>query len=243
MQPTQAFDNSTLVSNPSSEFAESGRLLTKENWVNEGLLQSLQSELEQCEHLAHRNYVPGFKKGAAISWFDIQRNAPTTAALYKSKELLEWVSSLVGEDVQLCPLDDPHACAFYIYSEPGDHIGFHYDTSHYRGKRFTLLLGIEDESSCILKCELNRKYPNGKPLERRDVKIKPGMAVLFDGDVIYHAVTPLGENERRVILTLEFITDSRMSGFGRFITKIKDGVGYFGLRSVFSANRTPRTHH
>lgn len=242
MLTTIPFDNSRLAISPKSEFDQSGRLFTKKNWIKSGLLQDLQNELHQIEHLAHRNFVPGFKKGAAISWFDIQKHAMSTAAFYQRPELTQWVSSLVGEQVQVCPSDDPHSCAFYIYSEPGDHIGFHYDTSHYRGKRFTLLIGIEDQSSCILKCELNRKDTSGKAIEKRDVKIEPGMVVLFDGDVIYHAVTPLGENERRVILTLEFVTDPTMSGVGRLITKIKDGIGYFGIKSIFSGSPSKSKH-
>jgi hypothetical protein len=240
MDTTTRFDGGTKTETLASEFETSGRIILRSNWLTPGLLQTLKQELAQCEHLAHRNFVPGFKKGAAVSWFDIQKTATATAALYNSPELTQWVSSVVGESVQLCPPSDPHACAYYIYSEPGDHIGYHYDTSHYRGKRFTLLVGIEDQSSCLLKCELNRKSKLGKPVEKRDIKIEPGMAVLFDGDAIYHAVTPLQENERRVILTLEFVTDPSMSALGRFITKIKDGVGYFGLKAVFrGSGKTP----
>ncbi len=48
---------------------------------------------------------------------------------------------LTGERLQLSPPDDPHAYALYFYTRAGDHIGWHYDTSYYAGRRYTLLLG------------------------------------------------------------------------------------------------------
>ena len=47
-----------------------------------------------------------------------------------------------GEPVQPSPAQDPHAYALYFYTRPGDHIGWHYDTSYYAGRRYTLLLGL-----------------------------------------------------------------------------------------------------
>ena len=36
---------------------------------------------------------------------------------------------ITGRALQSCPESDPHSCALYFYTEPGDHIGFHFDTS------------------------------------------------------------------------------------------------------------------
>jgi hypothetical protein len=57
--------------------------------------------------------------------------------------------------------------------------------------------------------------------------------VLFNGDKLWHAVTPLGENEERVSLTLEYVTDARMTPAKRFVSNMKDAIAYFGFRSVF----------
>jgi len=46
-----------------------------------------------------------------------------------------------GERLHMSPDDDPHAYALYFYTRAGDHIGWHYDTSYYAGRRYTLLLG------------------------------------------------------------------------------------------------------
>ena len=46
-----------------------------------------------------------------------------------------------ADDLHLCPDEDPHACALYFYTEAGDHMGYHYDTSYYTGARYTVLFG------------------------------------------------------------------------------------------------------
>ena len=35
----------------------------------------------------------------------------------------------------------------YYYTEAGDHIGYHYDTSYYKGSRYTILMGLVDKST------------------------------------------------------------------------------------------------
>lgn len=103
----------------------------------------------------HRNYIPKYKKGESISYFTMIKKAPAFLALYRSQEFIDFVSRLVGARILPCPDDDPHACALYFYTEPGDHIGFHYDTSYYKGARYTVLIGLIQKSEhCRLVCKL-----------------------------------------------------------------------------------------
>src|SRR5581483_2070592 len=106
------------------------------------------------ETTVNRNYLPGHKQGGSVSRHAIDQLAPAVAALYRRPELIEWLGQLVGQRLQLCPPDDPHSYALYFYTRPGDHIGWHYDTSYYAGRRYTLLLGVIDQSSCRLDYEL-----------------------------------------------------------------------------------------
>ena len=64
-----------------------------------------------------------------------------------------------------------------------------------------------------------------------DVLTHPGTLVIFNGDSLWHEVTPLGENEKRVILTMEFVTDNKMTRWNRFISHTKDRFLYFGKSS------------
>jgi hypothetical protein len=57
--------------------------------------------------------------------------------------------------------------------------------------------------------------------------------VLFNGDRLWHAVTPLGPGEERVSLTMELVTDSTMGPFRRFVSNMKASIAYFGFRAVF----------
>jgi hypothetical protein len=69
------------------------------------------------------------------------------------------------------------------------------------------------------------------------IQIPPGGMVFFDGDALRHRITPLKEGERRVSLTLEYVTDARIRRGWRLISNFKDALGYFGFRQVFRRRR------
>jgi hypothetical protein len=135
-----------------------------------------------------------------------------------------------------CPTNDPHRCAFYAYTEEGDHMGFHYDTSYYKDRRWTLLVGFKDNSSSRLLCHLHTKQP-GHAVEKLELKMTPGMLVLFNGDKVYHSVSPVKAGETRYVISMQFVTSGEMNPFMRFISNMKDAVAYFGLRGVFTAGK------
>lgn len=191
----------------------------------EALARSLQSGL-------NRNYLPGHKQGGSVSRHTIDEKAPFIAELYRSRALIGWLEQVTGDKLQVCPESDPHAYALYYYTRQGDHIGWHYDTSYYDGRRYTLLIGVLDESSCRLDYELHTRNPD-IPDEPGSVQIPPGGIVLFDGDKLRHRITPAGPNEIRVSLTFEYVTDPGMKPWLRFISNMKDAVAYFGFRQVF----------
>src|SRR5918994_118849 len=85
----------------------------------------------------------------------------------------------------------------------GGSIRFHFDTSYYRGARYTVLLGLIERSSSRLVCQLYKNDPRRAPVELQ-LATHPGTLILFNGDTLWHAVTPLGQNEERVSLTLEY---------------------------------------
>jgi hypothetical protein len=141
-----------------------------------------------------------------------------------------------GEQLQCSPADDPHAYALYLYTQTGDHIGWHYDTSYYAGRRYTLLFGVIDESSCRLEYQLHTRQ-RARATVTGAVQIAPGGLVFFNGDTLRHRITPLAAGERRVSLTFEYLTDARMHRGWRLISNMKDALGYFGFRQVFRRRR------
>jgi hypothetical protein len=180
----------------------------------------------------NRNYLPGHKQGGSVSRHSIDELAPAIAQLYRSAALIEWLGQLAGERLQISPADDPHAYALYFYTQAGDHIGWHYDTSYYAGRRYTVLIGVLDQSSCRLDYELHTRSPGKTPVSG-SLQIPPGGLVFFDGDRLRHRITPLAAGERRVSLTFEYLTDPRMHRWWRFVSNMKDSVAYFGFRQVF----------
>jgi hypothetical protein len=90
--------------------------------------------------------------------------APTILALYRAPAFIEFLRVVTGESLQPCPESDPHSCALCFYTEPGDHIGFHADTSSYRSTRYTVLLGLIERSQSRLVSQLFKDDPRRRPL-------------------------------------------------------------------------------
>ena len=167
----------------------------------------------------------------------IDRLVPFIGDLYRSPALMGWLGGVCGEPLQVSPHDDPHAYALYFYTRPGDHIGWHYDTSYYAGRRYTLLLGVVHESSCRLDYELHTREA-GAAVVAGLIKIPPGGLVFFDGDKLRHRITRLSEHEKRISLTFEYVTNPTMRPWRRVMSNMKDALAYFGFRQVFG-----RTNH
>jgi hypothetical protein len=201
-------------------------------FLDGGRVAPLIAEANALRDKINRNYVPRIKKGGSVSYYDVSKRAPQIRALYHSPELIAWLSELTGEKLLTCPENDPHACALYYYTEAGDHIGYHFDTSFYRGKRFTVLIGLVQRSASELVCQL---YHHDKTRETVELRLKtdPGTLVVFNGDKLWHCVTPSAEGDDRVVLSLEYVTDRSMGFLPRLVSNVKDAVAYFGIKALF----------
>jgi hypothetical protein len=224
----RAFDNPQLR----KQFADQGSFLHLAEFLAPEVTAQLVASARGLLGEVNRNYLPGHKQGGSVSRHTIDRLAPFIAELYRSKELIGWLEQLTGDKLLVSPDDDPHAYALYYYTRAGDHIGWHYDTSYYDGRRYTLLLGVIDESSCRLDYELHTKNPDVADVPG-SVQIPPGGLVFFDGDTLRHRITPAKDNEMRVSLTFEYVTDPNMRPWRRVISNFKDAIAYFGFRQVF----------
>ena len=203
------------------QFVEQGAFLYLGEFLPPEATAQLVAAVQTVTPAVNRNYLPGHKQGGSVSRHTLDELAPYVAELYRSPALIQWLSQLAGEPLQVSPADDPHAYALYFYTRPGDHIGWHYDTSYYAGRRYTLLLGVIDRSSCKLDYELHTREP-GATVVPGSLQIPAGGLVVFDGDKLRHRITPLGEGEMRVSLTFEYVTDPRttpenQNGIGIFI--------------------------
>lgn len=199
-----------------------------EHFLPGSLAEQFIREVDQVRPFVTRRYVPGHKKAGAVSFHTLLKKAPSIIALYESPALLDFLTRLVRAPLMRCPEEDLHSCALYVYTEPGDHIGWHYDTSYYKGDRYTVLVGlIERSEQCRLVAQLYKDIPHRSLRELR-IAMDPGSMVIFNSDKLWHAVTPLEEGAERIMLTLQFVTNPDMTPFKRILSDLKDTFVYFG---------------
>ena len=220
-------------------YQSQGEFLTIDRFLPQSLIDQYMKDVEALRPLINRNYIPTHKKGGSISYYLLQQNAPSILSLYHSPAFIDWLSQIAGVNLLLCPKDDPHSCALYFYTEPGDHIGYHYDTSYYDGGRYTVLIGLTDRSTSKLLCRLHTRDASKTPLDL-SLSTAPGLLVFFNGDRLYHAVSPLGEGEERIVLTLQYVTDPNMGTFKRWYSNLKDAFGYFGFPALIRQSNVKR---
>ncbi len=196
----------------------------------------LLDDVRRLEPGLNRNYIPRHKKGGSVSYYAIADGGPALLAFYRSESFRRLLSRLVHADLKLCPDEDPHACALYFYTEAGDHMGHHYDTSYYRGARYTVLFGLVQDSASRLLCRLHTRQPGREPVDMA-VATDPGSMVIFNGDKVYHGVSPSHEGDRRVVLTMEYVTSQEMGRVQRIFSSLKDAFAYFGVRALLRGRR------
>ena len=131
---------------------DQNEFMVLERWLPAAVVARIVAEVERVRPALHRNYIPKHKKGGSVSYYTLREQAPTIIALYRSPAFIRFLSEVTGQPLQSCPESDPHSCALYFYTEPGDHIGFHFDTSYYKGSRYTVLVGLVERSSSRLVC-------------------------------------------------------------------------------------------
>jgi phosphatidylglycerophosphate synthase/alkylated DNA repair dioxygenase AlkB len=218
-------------------FVEQGSFIRVPGFANDALVAGLIAAAQTTQPLLNRNYIPGHKRGGSVSRYTLDQHAPDIGELYHSPAFIDWLSALCGEKLQPSPPSDPHGYALYFYTQPGDHIGWHYDNSYYAGRRYTVLLGVIDDSSCLLEYELHTRDAD-RASQREAIRLAPGDLVFFDGDRLHHRITPSKQGERRVSLTLEYVTNPAMHPVWRFVSNMKDSIAYFGFRQVFGRMMT-----
>jgi len=214
-------------------YLEQGRFVYFERLLSPAMLAPLLDDLERVRPAVRRKSIPGYKNSGSVSYHTLQDRAQSIVALHKSPELLAALSALAGAELEPCPDQDPHAAAIYFYTEPGDRVGWHYDSSHYKGARYTVLIGLIERSSSRLLCRLYEKDPARRGQRELRLATDPGTLVFFDGDALYHSVSALGVGEERVVLTLVYVTDPAMSPLRRVLSNVKDATAYFGFKEMF----------
>lgn len=159
------------------------------------------------------------KKQKAISVKRIEARFPEVVEWYKG--LPDYISQIIGTRVQILPIEQGNSLSLVVYEKEGDHIDWHFDTNHYNGRYFTLLIPVTFEPTCG-----NYQY---KDRDEKEVtlELEKGEAILFEGDKIFHRGKELCKNQRRVVLSCTFSTSQDMPPQEVLINTVKNW-GIFG---------------
>jgi hypothetical protein len=178
-----------------------------------------------------RVHIPVHKRGVTVSYEVLHHAAPEIIALYHSAELHALCAKIIGERIMATPIHDQSSCSVLLYDRGGDHIGWHHDLNFYRGRHFTGLLSLinENREGRLSSAELMVRTGSGEFC----VATPPNSFVLFEGARVLHKVTPLGETEKRVILSMTFSTDPTANLLQSAGRRFKD-IAYYGVRALWT---------
>jgi len=160
------------------------------------------------------------KKGITISTNNIIKYAPQLINYYQN-ELCKKVSQEINLKLYPTDLKFPTSCALLIYENEGDWINWHYDYNYYNGRFFTVLIPITNNITCT---EFQFKDSNN---DVKSINLINNNSVCFEGNYLYHRASKLCNNQKRVILSCQFVTDNNMNLINKIRIKMKD-FAYIG---------------
>ena len=219
-------------SNISNSYWNQDELVQVRNFLPPEALEKIHGEINSISHLTNRSFIPAYKQGGSLPFYELKQHCPSVVDLYNSPDFLQFLRKLTHQPtLQQCPSNDPHSVAVYLYEQEGDWIGWHYDKSYYEGPRYTVLLSVYDDSDCRLVCDLHTRSKD-KETRRLDVHTTAGTLVCFNGDTIYHHVSKMGKDQRRIIISLQYPINVEMNAQYHSISYLKDCWAYFGWKML-----------
>ena len=174
--------------------------ITLYNFLDTDTFHTLQIKERALGALEYRSTTP-LRSGAATSHIDAH-DTPLEA-LFEAAESCDVpgrIERRTGLRLQLAPLTDHNRLSLLSYSRSGDHIWWHLDGNAYYGERWVGILVIINRGTAGLSdAELQFCRQDGAVLS---ADTPENSLTLFRGHKIRHQVTPLGQNQRRVVLSM-----------------------------------------
>ena len=155
------------------------------------------------------------KKGITISTSNVIKHAPNLINFYQN-DLCKLVSKQLKINLFPTNLNLPTSCALLIYENEGDWINWHYDYNYYDGRFFTLLIPITNHLTCT-----EFQFKNDKN-QIKSVNLTNNNSICFEGNYLYHRASKLCKNEKRVVLSCQYVTDNNINFLNNIRLKIKD---------------------
>ena len=217
-------------------------------FIEKALPASLTNELvREYERLprsaVHRSWVPASRQAGTVGYGAIVRHAPLMNAVYRSPAMLGLSRRLAGKDLVLKSSKDEHACALYAYDRPGDSIGYHYVTCGCElGASYAVIIGLVNRSRVRFVAELYKRT-GSQPVRYVEHETPPGSMLLFCGDNVWHATSPIRRGEERVVMCLSYVKRGKhIKGIRRLTENLRDAVFYFGLPALLQRHELESEH-
>ena len=206
-------------------------LLRVDEFVSPATLNCLCDEALRGIPRMDPSSIPLHKKGHTLSYEEVLRLAPHAVSFYYSRWVQRWLSIVTGTNACPTPVQDQSSLSVLCYKEAGDHIGWHYDHNFYRGRHFTVLLALANRSARggLSQGRLERQLPDGTA---QAIDMPEGALVVFEGKRVRHRVTPIAEGDLRVILSMTYCDDPRISRVKELARRVKD-TAFFGIRALW----------
>ena len=155
------------------------------------------------------------RKGITITTQNINKYCPKLIHFYQ-KELCHFISKQINLKLYPTNLNLPTTCAILIYDNQGDWINWHYDYNYYKGRFFTVLIPITNNITCS-----NFQFKTGDN-QIKNINLINGNSVCFEGNYLYHRASKLCKNQKRIILSCQYVTDNEMTDINKLRIKLKD---------------------
>jgi hypothetical protein len=208
-----------------------GRLVRVAEFLDTPTLARLRDEALSTLARTEHSFIPLHKKGGTLSYEQILRSAPCLAAFYHSPSLQSWISIVTRTPVVQTPVRDQSSLSVLCYRDAGDHIGWHYDHNFYRGRHFTVLLALVNRAADtgLSQCHLERQLEDGTV---REIDTSENTLVLFEGSCVRHRATPTAAGDLRIMLSMTYSDDPRISPVKELARRLKD-TAYYGIRALW----------
>jgi len=167
------------------------------------------------------------KKGITIATSNLIKYSPNLIHFYKN-ELCKLVSSQLNLKLYSTDLNLPTSCSILIYENEGDWINWHYDYNYYDGRFFTVLIPVTNNLTCT---EFQFKNDNN---EIKSVNLTNNNSICFEGNYLYHRASKLCKNQKRVILSCQYVTNNNINFLNKLRLKLKD-FAYTGKLNIFNS--------
>ena len=169
-----------------------------------------------------------FRKGGGIPFKNLKEKYPDFVYLYQSKELLNIISKALNNKINNAPEKDINRCSLLTYLKKGDFIGWHYDTSMYKGNRYVALLPIINRNKTNTGLSKNEFIFVNEQNKQIKLKLYPNNMYIFKGSEVNHKSTSIGDGEKRILLSMTFCDNCKIKNnyFLNLLEKIKNKVIY-----------------